>query len=146
MRVRKGPERPLYGVDSRLFAYHFAADPRLGPAAARLLQATEEGRCRLVTSVLTLLEVLVFPARHGDEALARRYRSLFDSLPNLTMLPVDQEIADVAARLCAVRGLQTLQAIHLATAIQAGAEAFVSEDQALRQIPEVRVRPLDELV
>lgn len=144
--MRRGPERPLYGVDNRLFAYHFAADQRLGPAAGRLLQATEEGRCRLVTSVLTRLEVLVVPERQGNEALARRYRSLFDSLPNLTILPVDEEIADAAARLCAVRRLQVPQAIHLATAIHAGAEAFVSEDQALWEIPEICVRPLAELV
>jgi len=137
---------PLYGVDTHIFAAHFSADPRLGPAAARLLAATEQGSCRLVTSILTLLEVLLVSERHGDEALSRRYRALLHSLPNLTLSPIDEEVADLAAGLCAANGLRIPEAIQLATAVRAGATAFVTEDPRLRETSAIRVLSLDEVI
>lgn len=131
-RWRKaGTEPPLLGVDSMLFVYHFEGHERFGEDAGKILSAAEQGRCRLVASVLALLEVLVVPRRHGRDDLAERYRDLFRSFPNLTVAPVDTEIAERAAELRARHGLRTPDAIHLATAEVAGAKTFVSEDQRL---------------
>jgi predicted nucleic acid-binding protein len=125
---------PLYAVDTMLFVYHFEGNERFGPAAGRLLAAAEGGRCRLVVSVLARMEVLVVPKRYGREDLCQRYRDLFDAFPNLTVLPIGPEITEIAAGLRATHNLRTPDALHLATAIQAGAKAFVSED---RRIPGV---------
>lgn len=131
---------PLYAADTMLFIYHFEAHPRFGQAAGRLLAAAEAGRCRLVVSVIALLEALVVPKRHGDEALSRRYRDLFEGFPNLSVVPVDAELAEAAAELRATRGLRTPDSIHVATAMRAGAEAFVTEDRRLRDLPGLPVR------
>ena len=124
--------RPFYGVDSMVFVYHFEANPEFGDAAGRLLQAAEQGRCRLVTSVLTLAEVLVVPKRHHADALAARYRELFRSFPNLTVVPIDEAIAERAAGLRAEHNLRTPDALQVATAMREGADAFVTEDRRLR--------------
>ncbi len=136
---------PLYGVDTMLFVYHFEGNERFGPAAGRLLQATEEGRCRLVSSVLALMEVLVVPKRHGKEDLCQRYRDLFESFPNLSLVPVEREVVEIASDLRARYDLRTPDALHLATAIHAGAESFVSEDRRLRGVQGVRVVGLEEV-
>lgn len=136
---------PLYGVDTMLFVYHFEGNERFGPAAGRLLQAAEDGRCRLVASVLALLEVLVVPKRHGREDLCQRYRDLFESFPNLSLLPVGREVVEIASDLRARHDLRTPDALHLATAIHAGAESFVSEDRRLKGLPGVRVVGMEEL-
>lgn len=128
---RKGAEPPLYGVDSMLFVYHFEGNELFGEAAGQILAAAEQGRCRLVASVLALLEVLVVPKRAGQSELAERYRELFHSFPNLTVLGVDAEIAERAAELRARHGLRTPDAVHLATAEAAGVGAFLSEDRRL---------------
>jgi len=135
---------PLYAVDSMLFVYHFEGHERFGPAAGRLLAAAEAGRCRLVASVLARLEVLVVPRRHGREDLCQRYRDLFDSFPNLTVLPIGPEIAEIAADLRAAHNLRTPDALHLATALQAGAKAFVSGDRRIRGVEEIEVVDLEE--
>ncbi len=124
--------RPLYGVDSMVFVYHFGANEEFGQAAGRLLQFAEQGRCRLVTSVLALAEVLVVPKRHRADALTARYRDLFRSFPNLTVVPIDEEIAERAAELRARHGLHTPDALQVATAMREGADAFVTEDRRLR--------------
>ncbi len=142
---RVSGETPLYGVDTMLFVYHFEAEPRFGRAAGRLLAAAESGSCRLVTSMLTLLEALVVPKRYGDEALCRRYRDFFASFPNLTVVPVGPEIAEAAAEIRAGHGFRTPDALHLATARHAGADGFVSEDRRLRGVRGVAVRSLAEV-
>jgi predicted nucleic acid-binding protein len=130
---------PVYGVDTMLFVYHFEEHAQFGPAATRLLQAAEHDQLRLVTSVLTLMEVLVVPKRERQEQLCRRYRELFASFPQLTVLPIDESIAEVASDLRATHTLRTPDALHLATAIVAGAEAFVTEDRRLSSIAAIRV-------
>ncbi|HEV7517971.1 MAG TPA: type II toxin-antitoxin system VapC family toxin [Thermoanaerobaculia bacterium] len=135
---------PLYAVDSMLFVYHFENNERFGPVAGRLLAAAEAGRCRLVASVLARLEVLVVPKRHGREDLCQRYRDLFDSFPNLTVLPIGPEIAEIAAGLRATHSIRTPDALHLATAIHGGAKAFVSEDRRLKKVEGIEVMELAE--
>jgi len=141
------PGAPLYGVDSMVFVYHFEGNEELGPAAGRLLQAAEEGRCRLVCSVISLLEVLVVPKRRGREDLCQLYREMFESFPHLSVVPVDTGIAEIASDLRATQNLRTPDSIHLATALQAGAAAFVSQDDRLRNLPlgDLRVLPLDQV-
>jgi predicted nucleic acid-binding protein len=136
---------PLYGVDSMLFVYHFEGNEEFGPAAGRLLEAAEQGRCRLVASVLARMEVMVVPKRHGREDLCRLYRDFFESFPNLSVEPIGQKVAEIAADLRAVLQIRTPDALHLATAIHAGAEAFVSGDRRLRGIEGIRVVGLEEV-
>jgi predicted nucleic acid-binding protein len=137
---------PVYGVDTMLFVYHFEEHPQFGPGATRLLHAAEHDRLRLVTSVLTLMEVLVVPKREGQEQLCHRYRELFASFPRLTVLSIDPAIAEVASDLRATYTLRTPDALHLATAIVAGAEAFVTEDRRLSSISAIRVISIDHAV
>ena len=135
---------PLYAVDTMLFVYHFEGNERFGPAAGRLLAAAEGGRCRLVASVLARMEVLVVPKRHHREDLCQRYRDLFDAFPNLAVLPIGPEITEIAAGLRATHNLRTPDALHLATAIQAGAKAFVSEDRRIRVVVDMEVMALEQ--
>ena len=136
---------PLYGVDTMVFVYHFEAHEEFGPAAGRLLQAAEEGRCHLVCSILTLLEILVVPKRNAQEDLCRRYREIFQSFPNLAVLDIDSEIAEIASDLRAAYSLRTPDAIHIATAIRTGATAFISGDGRLNRVKELRIVRLEDL-
>jgi predicted nucleic acid-binding protein len=108
--------------------YHFESHEELGPAAAELLRATEDGRCRLVASMVGRFEVLVAPMRHGRDDLCRRYREVFDGFPNFEVVPIDTPIVEIASDLRAAHNLRTPDALHLAAAIHRGADAFVTED------------------
>ena len=130
---------PLLAADTMLFIYHFENHPDFGPAAGRILGAAEGGRCRLVVSCLALMEVLVVPERHGEHELCRQYRDFFRSFPNLEMMPIDGELAEVASDLRASHRIRTPDALHLATALRAGARAFLTEDLGLGSTPEIEV-------
>ncbi len=127
-----------------LFVYHFENHPLYGPAAANLFHATEEGRCRIVTSVVSLLEVLVVPKRQHENLLCQRYRETFAFFPNLSLVAVDTDIVEIASDIRAEHNVRTPDAIQLATAIHAGADAFVSADRYLAKFPGIRVLTLQQ--
>jgi predicted nucleic acid-binding protein len=128
-----------------LFVYHFERNRKYGRRAAALFDAAEHGRVRLITSVLSLMEVLVVPRRSGDERLCAQYRDIFRLFPNLTVQAVDEEIADVAATLRATTAIRPPDAIHLATAIVSGADAFISQDRRLARVADIPVLPLGRI-
>src|SRR5438046_9951903 len=64
------------GVDTVIFIYFIEEHPQFVPLLERLFREVDNGRRELVTSALTLLEVLVVRYRSGDHLLAGRYEAL----------------------------------------------------------------------
>ncbi|MEM3433073.1 MAG: PIN domain-containing protein [Candidatus Methanomethyliaceae archaeon] len=76
-------------ADTMVFIYYLGDHPRYAALLQPLFQAWEEGRAEGVTSVLTLLEILVKPLREGRPEVARDYRDLLTTYPELALVPVD---------------------------------------------------------
>jgi predicted nucleic acid-binding protein len=100
----------------------------------------------VVTSELTLLEVLVKPLQVGDAPTATLFRTVLQHLPEVRMLPITQPILEEAAQLRATLGLRTPDAIHMATALLHSCGLVVTNDSAFRRIPGLPVAVLHELV
>ncbi len=109
-------------------------------------QAVDRGDIRVVTSTVTLLEVLVHPLRHGDENLALQYNDILLSSPHIVTLPVTPVTAQTAAELRASTNLKTPDAIQLATAINHRAEIFVTNDRDYGNITSPRIVKLRALL
>lgn len=112
------------------------------PAVGPIFREIEGGRATAVTSVMTVLEVLTGAMRREDDVLVRRYVSLFTESSGVLVLDIDIDIARRAAGLRARYGVRTADAIHLATALVAGASAFVTTDRRLARVKEIEVRVL----
>lgn len=112
------------------------------PVVEPIFRAIEEGRATAVTSVMTVLEVLTGAKRRKDDVLVRRYESLFTESAGVVVLDIDMDIARRAAELRAKYGVRTADAIHLATALAAGASAFVTTGRRLARVKEIEVRVL----
>ena len=78
-----------------------------------------------VGSVLLVPEVLSKPLRDGTSA---ELESLGMLLGRLDLRPVDATVADAAAALGATYGLRAADAVHLATAVLAGADRFITNN------------------
>lgn len=63
----------------------------------------------------------------------------------ITIWPVSVAIAERAAHLRAQYRLRTPDAIHIATAMIAGCDAFLTNDLNLKRVQEIRVLVLEEL-
>ncbi len=136
----------VVAVDTNVFIYHLQQHPRYLPVTRDLLGAWERGSHRGVTSVVSLSEVLVKPLRESDHAAAEEYRNLLATFPNLGLLGVTRNIAEGAARIRAIHGLDLPDAIHIATAVTGGATGFISNDPAFRRVRDIEVLLLDEAV
>jgi predicted nucleic acid-binding protein len=123
------------GVDTAVFIYFIEEDERFLPAIAPLFGAADKGRLELVTSALTLLEVLVVPYRAGNARLAERYEVLLTQSRGIRTVDLTRDHLRVAAQLRAATGAATPDALQLATAVGTGCSAFVTNDRRLPMVP-----------
>ncbi len=110
-----------------------------------VFRAVEAGQFSLVTSVVTLLEVMVQPIRYGDEVLANDYQDILLYGTNIRTVPVTLTIAQVAAELRAESRLKTPDAIHLATALEHQAAAFLTNDRDFGDIRSLKILRIGDL-
>lgn len=138
--VRVTAERQrIVALDTNIFIYHFEENPEYVSFTADLFEKIESGRVRAVTSVLTLHEILTGARKAGNERLVDLYRDLLGSFPNLHMIPFDADVAEISSDLRARHGIPTPDAIQIATAIRHKAETFISNDERLAHIKEIKV-------
>ncbi|HEY4422416.1 MAG TPA: PIN domain-containing protein [Pseudonocardia sp.] len=97
----------------------------LGRRVRALFEVTA-GTAAGIGSVLLLPEVLTKPMRDGvtDEVGA-----LVGLLSRLELRPVDPATAEVATSLAASHRLRAADAVHLATAVLAGADRFITNNR-----------------
>nr|WP_255724546.1 PIN domain-containing protein [Shimazuella soli] len=132
-------------MDTNLFIYAFEQHSSYGETVKEILEIVEEGRVEAIASVITFTEILTKPIREGDEALEKRYRILFSHFPNLFVEPVSVEISEKAAYLRGKYHLKTPDALILATAITLRADLFITNDQRLSSVKEIRTMTIDEV-
>jgi predicted nucleic acid-binding protein len=113
--------------DADVLIYAGAVDHPLRLPVRRLLQSDEDR----VGSVLLVPEVLAKPMRTGASA---ELEELVVLLGRLTLLPCDLATAQLAGVLGAFYGLRAVDAVHLATAVHAGADRLVTDNR--RDIPD----------
>lgn len=136
----------IFGADTMVFIYHLEDHPIYSPITQSIFEAWEKGRNRGVTSVITLLEILVRPKKEGRPEAARDYLDLLTTFPNLIIVEVNLEVADLASDLRAKYGIRTPDAIQVASVLTAGARGFITNDKRLKRIAELEVLLLDELL
>lgn len=133
------------GLDTAPFIYFMERHPTYAPLLRQLFVAADTGSVELVTSEVTLLEVLVAPYRAGALALADRYEALLTRGRGVRMVPLARPILRAAAQLRARYGIRAPDALQLAAALGAGCSAFVTNDRRLPDLPGLKVVQLAEL-
>lgn len=110
-----------------------------------LWQTVSLGQLKVVSSELTLLEVLVKPLKVGDMATATIFRMVLRHSPDVQMLPITQTVLEKAANIRATMGLKTPDALHAATALLHDCALFVTNDSAFRRVSDLTVTVLSEI-
>lgn len=92
-----------------------------------LLAAVDRGEVTLFESTAILAEVLPSHPRDVDPSVRETVRALLEA-PETRLVDVSTVVAKKAADLRVVHGLQTWDAVHLATAILARVDVLVVRD------------------
>jgi len=122
--------------DTNLFVYLFeggAFAARVRQVRARMLERGDQ----LVTSALTLGELLVRPRERGEEVV-RDHEATIRQIA--TVLPFDAACAPRYAAIRADRTIKAPDAIQLACAAAAGVDLFITNDDRLsrKHVPDVK--------
>ncbi len=115
--------------DTNLFVYLLEDKGEPAERVASLRERMIERNDELLTSALTLGELLVKPMEAGDEALARRYEQAVAA--GAVVVPFDRTAASAFAAVRRDRTIRPPDAIQLACASAAGVDLFVTNDRRL---------------
>ncbi|MFW6053114.1 MAG: type II toxin-antitoxin system VapC family toxin [Desulfosalsimonas sp.] len=132
------------GLDTAPLIYFIEENPAYIDRVESFFRGMEHGDFTVVTSTVTLLEVLVQPLRMQQPKIAEEYR---DVLLNSNLLTFDfsADISEQAALLRARYNLRTPDAIQISTALKAGATLFFTNDIRLPEIPSIQILFLDSV-
>ncbi|MFM8356734.1 MAG: type II toxin-antitoxin system VapC family toxin [Gammaproteobacteria bacterium] len=130
------PEGALVLVDSAPIIYTLEAHPRHARRFLPLFAAQQDGRLSLAVSTITIAEVLAGPLRAGEEALARRYRTVLETWQ---VVELSADVAESAARLRGQYGLKLPDAIQVASALAINADALATHDRDFARVRGLRI-------
>ena len=118
--------------DTNLFIYMFEGQE---PYRTRMLEIRKrmiDRSDRLVTSAMTLGEVLVKPTKLGQTSLIEQYDRAIRSTSEVVSF--DAQVAWRYASLCATHTLRSADAIQLACAAHSGVDLFITNDVQLQKL------------
>jgi predicted nucleic acid-binding protein len=132
-------------LDTAPVIYFIEAHHQFGPLVKQVVELMNENRIQAFTSVLTLSEVLPKPVETGNDELVEKFKTYLKNGPNLTLLPIGEAIGETAGVL---RGkypyLKTVDAVQIAVALDAEADAFLTNDKKLSGIKEIKIIVLSD--
>ena len=116
--------------DTNLFIYLLEGSGDLFQHTQRVLSRMAARKDELITSTLTLGEVMAKPLELGQKDIAVRYERFLSS-PGVQLVSFDRDAARIFARLRADRTIRPPDAIQLSCAATAAANLFITNDARL---------------
>jgi predicted nucleic acid-binding protein len=135
----------LVGVDTAPFIYYVEQHPTYFTLTKAIFERVSKDLLLVSASALALTEVLMKPIQATNTHLHQEYRDLLLNTKNVSTIAIDINIAVRAAELRATYNLKTPDALHVASAIVAGCDAFLTNDSGIKRVTEINILILDEL-
>jgi uncharacterized protein len=116
--------------DTMLFIYWLEDHPEHARRVDAIRSRMEERHDQLITGAFTFGEVLAGAYRKGAPQVADETRRLLRNIV-AEVVPFTLETADRYARIRGTPGITPADAIHLASAAEAGTDLFLTNDKSL---------------
>lgn len=132
-------------VDTAPFIYYIEKHTTYFNLTKAIFEYVSQGKLDIITASLTLTEVLMKPIQAKNMRLQREYRDLLLNTANVSTIAIDTIIATKAAELRATYNLKTPDALHVASAIVSGCDAFLTNDNGIKRVTDITILILDDL-
>lgn len=131
-----------YAVDANILIYILEANPAFGPAALQLMERLEARGDDLCASTLVFAEVSAYPGM-TDRQAAATCEGVHQM--ELAIQPLDEQTLRLAGKLRRDHRLKLADAIHVASALAAKANCFITNDLKLgkKAIPGIKIIGLE---
>jgi predicted nucleic acid-binding protein len=132
-------------IDTAPLIYFIEQHPVYLDRVRAIMQQIDAGEIAGVSSVVTLTEVLTLPVKAGLHDIQQAYRAVLLNSRSFTLVPIHAQTAIRAAELRARYSLKTPDALQVSAAIDAGCDAFLTNDTGIKRVQEISVLVLDEI-
>lgn len=133
----------IVGLDTPVFVYFFQKNKEYFSRARSVLKAVEDGRVAGIFSAIGMIELFTGLKKQGRDDLVSYYKAALSTFPNLMIVgSLDEKIVDIASEFRVRYGISTPDAIHIATAIDAGAKKFITNDKGLKRVKDILIELL----
>ena len=141
LRALAGAQR--VGVDTQVLIYHFEDVAPYADLTTRLLTRAAAGHLQLIVSAVTVSELLVKPLQTGKTF--SWLETALGALPDLVRGDITWDTARIGAELRVRTRLPLADALILASGVEHGAQAMITNDRKWqsRQLP-YRILLLDD--
>lgn len=133
-------------LDSNIFIYLVEDRGALRDAVTAILAEAQTRGIFLTTCEITLAECLHGAFKQENEALAGVYRELLSGDGLIKTILCQSIIFEDAARFGAALSLKLTDAIHLASAVHFGCDAFLTNDRGIRGPEILKIIQLSDLL
>ncbi len=121
-------------LDANIWIYALENVAEYSNSFVSLFKAAEEGDLTILTSELTLAEILVRSIKRSDIARQIIYTEAITTTDDTIAAPVNRSILLEAARVRSNTKLKLPDAIHAATAIKTNCTTFLTNDKQFRTV------------
>ena len=133
------------GFDTAPLIYFVERHPDHIDVMREVFRQVDIGTIEGFTGMISYAEVLVVPKRLNNKPLEKAYFDVLFSSQNFSRIVIDAGIADRAADLRGRYKVKLPDALQVAAALETGCEAFLTNDEALGAITDLRVIVLKDI-
>lgn len=127
------------GLDSMEFIYFLEDNSQFGALSEVIFELAERNKITVISSILVLIEVLTGYRRANDETSEQEFKQMMKEFPNIEVYDLNNHLINKVVDLRTKYNIKTPDAIHIATAIENKAEAFITNDKLLSKIKEIKI-------
>jgi predicted nucleic acid-binding protein len=128
-------------LDANPIIYSIEGVPAFRQAALEWIERAETDDGVVITSRLSRLECRVKPLRDENKQLLDLFEGFF-AREGLELVEITAEVIEAATQLRATHNFRAPDAIHLASAVLAKADVFLTADRNLARCPDLSVEVL----
>lgn len=131
-------------IDTAPIIYFIEEHPVYINEVSDLFARTADGTVQVITSVITLIEVLAKPYKLGQNDIVDIYKDFFSNSKGFSVMDIDSEIAELTAKIRAEFGFKVPDALQLAIFEHNDCDYFITNDKQLKCYDKTRVYILGE--
>ena len=133
-------------IDANYLIYFLDRTEPYFDVVAPIFQACDQGNFMGFTGDAAVCEVMVYPYRNKSPSEIARGKSLFARQDFLTVLRHDADSFDLAAQIRAGSNMRMIDALHYATALQAGCRYLLTNDHDFKSGTTLEVISIRSLI
>ena len=134
-------------VDTAPFIYFYEEHKEFGDISKEIFTFHKNQKQIFVTSALTVMEVLPKPISENDSDLIKKYINAIKNNPLIDLTEINYDIAFKAAELRAnYKFLKGIDSLQISNAIESNCDYFITNDERLKNISNIKILSLTDLI